>query len=75
MANINYSEIVQTLLNQLPPKQREVVERRFGLKGNPRETLEAIGKSRGICRERVRQIEKASLAKMKKKSVEYKRSH
>ena len=66
MININYQEICQELLSQLPPKQREVIERRFGLKTGKRETLEAIGKSRGICRERVRQIEKVSLAKMKK---------
>lgn len=72
MANINYQEICQELLNQLPQKQREVIERRFGLKTGNRETLEAIGKSHHICRERVRQIEKVSLAKMKKKSSGYK---
>jgi len=49
-----------------------VIERRFGLKAGVRETLEAIGKSHKICRERVRQIEKVSLAKMKKKSSGYK---
>lgn len=72
MININYQEIVQELLNQLPAKQREVIERRFGLKGGERETLESIGKSHSICRERVRQIEKVSLAKMKKKGSGYK---
>jgi len=66
MVNINYREIVRDLLNQLPAKQREVIERRFGLKGGERETLESIGKSYGICRERVRQIEKVGLVKMKK---------
>lgn len=72
MFNINYLEICQELLSQLPQKQREVIERRFGLKTGNRETLEAIGKSHSICRERVRQIEKVSLAKMKKKSSGYK---
>jgi len=72
MVNINYREIVRDLLNQLPAKQREVIERRFGLKGGERETLESIGKSYGICRERVRQIEKVGLVKMKKKASGYK---
>jgi len=72
MMNINYQDICRELLDQLPAKQREVIERRFGLKGGERETLESIGKSHGICRERVRQIEKVSLAKMKKKASGYK---
>ena len=72
MANINYQQICGELLSLLPSKQREVIERRFGLKTGKRETLEAIGKSHAICRERVRQIEKAGLAKMKKKISGYK---
>jgi len=72
MVNINYQQICGELLSQLPPKQREVIERRFGLKTGERETLEAIGKSHRICRERVRQIEKVSLAKMKKTASRYK---
>ena len=72
MININYQDICRELLDQLPAKQREVIERRFGLKGAERETLESIGKSHGICRERVRQIEKVSLTKMKKKASGYK---
>lgn len=40
--------------------------RRFGLESGARETLESIGKGFSICRERVRQIEKASFNKMKK---------
>jgi hypothetical protein len=72
MLNINYQQICEELLAQLPAKQREVIERRFGLKAGKRETLEAIGKSHKICRERVRQIEKVSLAKMKKMSSAYK---
>ena len=45
-------------LKLLPtPRLREVMERRFGLKGREPETLEAIGRSFGVTRERVRQIE------------------
>jgi len=67
-------KICAELMETLAPKQRTVIERRFGLKaskragalGFQRETLEAIGKDYGICRERVRQVEKAAMTKMKK---------
>jgi len=49
------------LLKSLPSRVRDVIERRFGLKKKTRETLESIGKSYGVCRERVRQIEQAGL--------------
>lgn len=66
MVSINYKQVCEQLLAGLAAKQREVIERRFGLKSGERETLEAIGKSHKICRERVRQIEKSAFAKMKK---------
>jgi hypothetical protein len=72
MANIDYKKNCNELLGLLAPKQREVIERRFGLKTGKRETLEAIGKSYHICRERVRQVEKAAMVKMKKKIGGYK---
>lgn len=46
------------------PREREVIERRFGLNGT-RETLESVGETLGITRERVRQIEKATLIRVK----------
>lgn len=45
------------LVSTLPEKQRDVVERRYGLNGHQPETLEAIGQRHGITRERVRQIQ------------------
>jgi hypothetical protein len=74
MVKLDYKQICEELLGQLPAKQREVIERRFGLKTGARETLEAIGKSHKICRERVRQIEKAGTAKMKKRAGVHKES-
>ncbi|RMD69279.1 MAG: RNA polymerase sigma factor RpoS, partial [Gammaproteobacteria bacterium] len=44
-------------LSRLNEKQREVVERRFGLGGYPPTTLEEVGKAVGLTRERVRQIQ------------------
>jgi len=50
----------KVLLTIERPREREVIERRFGLTGT-RETLESVGETLGITRERVRQIEKATL--------------
>lgn len=72
MSNINYEKISQDLIAELAQKQREIIVRRFGLEKGCRETLESIGRSYNICRERVRQIEKSSLDKMRKKASAYK---
>jgi hypothetical protein len=45
-------------------RERDVIERRFGLAGQ-KETLELVGELLGITRERVRQIEKATLIRAK----------
>jgi hypothetical protein len=72
MSTINYQKISSDLISELGLKQREIIVRRFGLETGERETLESIGRSYKICRERVRQIEKTSLDKMKKKASAYK---
>jgi len=51
------NEIVDVCVCELNEKQRAVVERRFGLHGHRRETLEQIGEEIGVTRERVRQIQ------------------
>ncbi len=51
------NEIVDHWVCELSDKQRAVVERRFGLHGYRRETLEKIGEEIGVTRERVRQIQ------------------
>ncbi|MDJ0700784.1 MAG: RNA polymerase sigma factor RpoS [Woeseiaceae bacterium] len=51
------NEIVDHWVCELNDKQRAVVERRFGLHGYRRETLEQIGAEIGVTRERVRQIQ------------------
>jgi len=56
---------VATLLSSLNNRNRDVISRRFGLKTGKRETLESIGQSYDITRERVRQIEEASLASIR----------
>ncbi|WP_160060753.1 RNA polymerase sigma factor RpoS [Psychromonas sp. L1A2] len=48
-------------LEDLNPKQREVLARRFGLLGYEADTLENVGKEIGLTRERVRQIQVEAL--------------
>lgn len=57
--------VVERLLRQLSTRNRDVIKARFGIGRSERETLESIGKRYGITRERVRQIEEATLAKMR----------
>lgn len=52
-------------LQTLPDKQREVMERRFGLSGRDAATLEQVGVDVGVTRERVRQIQVEALAKLR----------
>ena len=57
---------IEECLAQLSDKQREVVERRFGLHGYSVSTLEEVGAEIGVTRERVRQIQMDALKKLKK---------
>ena len=54
------------LLDELPEKQREVVSRRFGLRGHDTSTLEEVGKAVGLTRERVRQIQMEALKRLRR---------
>jgi DNA-directed RNA polymerase delta subunit len=58
--------IIGELLQKLSAKQKLVLSSRFGISGNEPLTLEAIGKSLNITRERVRQIEADALNLLKK---------
>jgi RNA polymerase primary sigma factor len=54
-----------SVLDDLAANERTVLRRRFGLEGDPPETLEAIGQRLKLSRERVRQIEGAGLRKLR----------
>jgi RNA polymerase nonessential primary-like sigma factor len=56
---------LDTWLGQLNDKQREVVECRFGLRGRDVSTLEEVGSSLGVTRERVRQIQLEALKRLR----------
>jgi RNA polymerase nonessential primary-like sigma factor len=56
---------VPHLLLQLSPRQREVIDRRFGLTTGEKETRHAIGERLGVSHERVRQIECSAKERMR----------
>jgi RNA polymerase sigma factor (sigma-70 family) len=57
---------VQDALRDLNTRERDVVQRRFGLSGNRPQTLEEIGVQLNLSRERIRQIEQEALARMRR---------
>lgn len=70
--NFKPKQVTKKILSPLQDRSLDIVKSRFGLAGDAeRQTLEAIGDKYGITRERVRQIEQAALALIKK-SDDYK---
>jgi len=76
MKKINYSQTYQKFTKGLSPKIKDIFDRRFGVRGTHANgsgtpgTLEAIGKTLGITRERVRQIEEAGFNFVRKNNKE-----
>lgn len=61
MISANTEKLLSQILSILTPRQREVIERRYGLKDGKAITLAELGKNHGITRERVRQIEAGAI--------------
>jgi len=59
-------EMVEELLGFIEPRERKVLDLRFGISNSRTHTLAEIAKELKISRERVRQIEEAALKKLKK---------
>jgi RNA polymerase primary sigma factor len=59
-------EGVRRALDALPERERQVIELRYGLSGNDPLTLEEVGRTFGVTRERIRQIENNTLKKLKR---------
>lgn len=70
MTKINYGELYKKLTKGLSPKTKDIFDRRFGVKNGKPETLESIGDSMGITRERVRQIEEVGFNNVRKNNQE-----
>lgn len=70
MTKLNYSQLYQKLTKILSPKTKNIFDRRFGVKSSKPETLESIGDSLHITRERVRQIEEVGFNNIRKHGQE-----
>jgi RNA polymerase primary sigma factor len=58
-------EQVKELLDDLKPREREVIIMRFGLDDGNSKTLEEVGRRFDVTRERIRQIEQKALRKLR----------
>ena len=65
-------ENIQEILNVLTPRERQIIELRFGINDGIIHTLEEVGEIFQVTRERIRQIESKSLLKLKK--ISYKKN-
>ncbi|HVU79199.1 MAG TPA: sigma-70 family RNA polymerase sigma factor [Gaiellaceae bacterium] len=63
-ANARTAELTAAI-ERLNPRMKHVVLRRFGLDGQPPQTLEEVGQDLGITRERVRQLETRALKELR----------
>jgi RNA polymerase primary sigma factor len=58
-------EALKKVLSMLSPRERAVLELRYGLDGKPPRTLDEVGRTFNVTRERIRQIENQSLKKLR----------
>lgn len=63
---INLLQILEEIFLVLTPKEKEVIIKRFSLDNKPKQTLERIGQHFSVTRERIRQIEKIALGKLRR---------
>ena len=63
---LNLQELLDSLFMVLTDKEAMVIQKRFALKGEQKQTLEKIGKHFNVTRERIRQIESIALSKLKR---------
>jgi RNA polymerase nonessential primary-like sigma factor len=57
--------ILKNALKRLPPRERYILERRFGMRDGSELTLEAVSRILKLSKERVRQLEREALLKLK----------
>ncbi len=61
---VDFKEFMEKLLGLLSTRERDVIERRFAIGYDKKETLDHIGKSYSVTRERIRQIEAVAIQKL-----------
>jgi hypothetical protein len=65
--HIDFKEALRKVIKNLPKRTQDIIVRRFGINKKRKETLESIGHTYGITRERVRQIEEEGLRRLRSK--------
>jgi RNA polymerase primary sigma factor len=65
-ARMMLDDALREALGHLSPREQDVVRLRFGLEDGKVRTLEEVGKAFGVTRERIRQIEAKTLAKLRR---------
>ena len=68
LENVNRYETISRYFNELSENEQKILALRFGLEDKEPQTLDTIGQSFGVTRERIRQIEAKSLEKLRKLS-------
>lgn len=63
---ISLAEVIEDMFMVLTTKEKDVIVQRFSLDSRPRRTLESIGQHFSVTRERIRQIEKIALGKLRR---------
>jgi RNA polymerase primary sigma factor len=63
--NLNLKEQTSAVLKTLTPREEKVIKMRFGLDDGSEHTLEEVGQSFAVTRERIRQIEAKALRKLR----------
>ncbi|HUL78005.1 MAG TPA: RNA polymerase sigma factor RpoD/SigA [Vicinamibacteria bacterium] len=66
MIRSSFERRIQDMVGGLDEKEREVIRMRFGLDGDEPKTLQEIGESMGLSRERIRQIESRAKEKLRR---------
>ncbi|HVO11517.1 MAG TPA: RNA polymerase sigma factor RpoD/SigA [Vicinamibacteria bacterium] len=66
MIRTSFERRIQSMVDDLDAKEREVIKMRFGLDGEEPKTLQEIGETMGLSRERIRQIESRAKEKLRR---------
>ena len=70
--NLNLKDQTNSVLKTLTPREEKVIKMRFGLDDGSEHTLEEVGQSFAVTRERIRQIEAKALRKLRHPSRSHK---